>query len=435
MKSLTTRVITSAVIVLALFIGLTGLALERAFQKSSQSAIQDRLEAQLYVLMAETEVSDDLGLGINDPLPVPRLNLPGSGLYAWVLDQEHRPLWQSASTTGTAYVPGLNSFPGNTMQLGEEPHLYASLSIEWELNDTSLPLSFIVAEDMQAYHQELASYRTALWFWLGIMSFILIVALGLALYLGLMPLRRAAADIASVEAGQKEQLEGEYPTELQALTTNINTLIDHERVQMKRYRDALSDLAHSLKTPLAVMHGLISGKDDKEISTQLQRMDEIVQYQLQRASNAGRSALLPPVELTPIVERLLNSLEKVYIDKSVQVAKEISEGLKIRADSGDLMEMLGNVLDNAFKWTEQHIWFHAHEENGKLILSFEDDGPGISQQQANILLNRGARMDEQTPGHGIGLAIVQDIVSAYDGRLEIEGYEKGARVRITLPQS
>jgi two-component system sensor histidine kinase PhoQ len=435
MKSLTTRVISSAVIVLALFIGLTGLALERAFQKSSQSAIQDRLEAQLYVLMAETEVSDDLGLSINAPLPVPRLNLPGSGLYAWVLDQDRRPLWQSDSTTGTGYLPGLNSFPGNTLQLGEEPHLYASISIEWELNDTSLPLSFIVAEDMQAYHQELASYRAALWFWLGVMSFILLVALGLALYLGLMPLRRAAADIASVEAGQKEQLEGEYPTELQALTTNINTLIDHERVQMKRYRDALSDLAHSLKTPLAVMHGLISGKDDKEISSQLQRMDEIVQYQLQRASNAGRSALLPPVELAPIVERLLNSLEKVYIDKSVEVATEISEGLKARADAGDLMEMLGNILDNAFKWTEHHIWVRAHEENGKLILSFEDDGPGISQQQANTLLSRGARMDEQTPGHGIGLAIVQDIVSAYDGRLEIEGYEKGARIRITLPQN
>ena len=435
MKSLTTRVITSAVIVLALFIGLTGLALERAFQKSSQSAIQDRLEAQLYVLMAETEVSDDLGLSINDPLPIPRLNLPGSGLYAWVMDQNYRTLWQSASTTGTGFLPGLNSFPGNTLQLGEEPHLYASLSIEWELNDTSLPLSFIVAEDMQAYHQELTSYRTALWFWLGVMSFILLVALGLALYLGLMPLRRAAADIASVEAGQKEQLEGEYPTELQALTTNINTLIDHERVQMKRYRDALSDLAHSLKTPLAVMHGLISDKDEKEISSQLLRMDEIVQYQLQRASNAGRSALLPPVALAPIVERLLNSLEKVYIDKSVQVATEISEGLKLRADAGDLMEMLGNLLDNAFKWTEHHIWVRAHEENRKLILSIEDDGPGISQEQANILLNRGARMDEQTPGHGIGLAIVQDIVSAYDGRLEIEGYEKGARVRITLPQN
>jgi two-component system sensor histidine kinase PhoQ len=435
MKSLTSRVITSAVIVLALFIALTGLALERAFQTSSQSAIQDRLEAQLYVLMAETEVGDDLSLSINEPLPVPRLNLPESGLYAWVMDQQHRPLWQSTSTTGTGYVPGLNSFPGNTMRLGDKPHLYTSLSIEWEVRDSSLPLNFIVAEDMQSYHQELASYRTALWFWLGIMSCILLIALGLALYLGLMPLRRAAADIASVEAGQKTQLEGEYPTELQALTTNINTLIDHERVQMKRYRDALSDLAHSLKTPLAVMHGLISGRDETEVETQLRRMDDIVQYQLQRASNAGRSALSPPVELEPLIDRLLNTLEKVYLDKGIRVEKDIPDKLQVRADQGDLMEMLGNVLDNAFKWTRSGIWIRVHEEDSRIVISIEDDGPGISPEQARLILNRGVRMDEQTPGHGIGLAIVLDIVQAYEGKLEMEGYDQGARIRISLPQS
>jgi two-component system sensor histidine kinase PhoQ len=436
MKSLTARVIISTIIVLALFIGLTGLALERAFQNSSQSAIQDRLQAQLYVLMAETEVSPGLELSINAPLPVPRLNLPGSGLYAWIMDQNQQPLWQSTSTTGTGFIPELrlNSFPGIPLQLGGEPHLYTSISIEWEVDNQALPLTFVVAEDMQAYQQELASYRNTLRFWLGIMSFILLLALGIALYLGLKPLRRAASDIASVEAGTKEQLDGEYPTELQALTDNINTLIKHERVQMKRYRDALSDLAHSLKTPLAIMHGLISGKDDQEVSTQLQRMDEIVQYQLQRASNAGRSALAPPIPIAPIFSRLLNTLEKVYIDRSVHVETDIPEGLQIRGDQGDMMEMIGNVLDNAFKWTSSSIWVRVHEEDGKIILCIEDDGPGISAEQAQLILNRGVRMDEQTPGHGIGLAIVLDIVTAYNGTLELQGYDKGARIRIILPQ-
>ena len=434
MTSLTTRVTLSALAVLAIFITLTGLALDRAFKESALPAISERLNAQLYLTMAETELDAQGQLIMPANLPTARLNLPGSGLYAWILDGKDNTLWHSPSTIGFEATPPKTDTPFEQQPMAGSPYFIASLSVEWENNGTSVPLRFVVAEDQQAYRAELNRFRHTLWLWLGIMAALLLFALAVMLVWGLRPLRQAAGEVSAIEAGQQQRLNQNYPRELQQLTTNINTLLEHEQNQQRRYRDALADLAHSLKTPLAVLRGQEKAADPKTLNEQISRMDDIIQYQLQRAANAGRSALAAPISVIPTLERLITGLQKVYHDKGVTVIRNIEGDPKFRGDPGDLMELLGNLADNAFKWCRSQVIIEARNTEEKLLLSITDDGLGISEEQKNRIMQRGIRADESTPGHGIGLAMVRDIVDAYDGTLQIEQSESGgARITLVLP--
>jgi len=434
MTSLTSRVTLSAIIVLVVFITLTGLALEKAFEQSALPAISERLSAQLYLTMAETEIDNNGQLIMPNNLPTPRLNLPDSGLYAWIMDRKDQTIWQSPSTLGLSHTPPNTSSAFEQQAMGEIIYFISSLDVEWEYDNQSLPLRFVVAEDRQAYLNELKRFRHTLWFWLGIMAALLLLALALLLIWGLRPLRQAAAEVSAIESGQQQHLNRQYPKELQQLTGNINTLLAHEQGQQRRYRDALADLAHSLKTPLAILRSQEKMTDPKIIDDQISRMDDIIQYQLQRAANAGRSALMAPVAIKPTIERLIGSLHKVHHNKEVKLIQKIEADPMFRGDPEDLMELLGNLLDNAFKWCQGTIVIEATNTNHQLQIIIEDDGPGISAAQKDLILRRGVRADETTPGHGIGLAMVGDIINAYDGKLEISSGELGgARIGVTLP--
>jgi two-component system sensor histidine kinase PhoQ len=248
-----------------------------------------------------------------------------------------------------------------------------------------------------------------------------------------------ADELTRLERGEQERIAGSYPAEVQRLTDNLNTLLTHERSLQKRYRDALADLAHSLKTPLALVRGALrdAGRTDaaaRTLDEQVNRMDRIVAYQLQRASTSGRSGLAAPQPLRPAVERMLAALAKVYGDKRIATEVAVDAALRFRGDEGDLTELLGNLLDNAFKWGRAKVRVSAQATGARLTLTVEDDGQGIAPDQAQRVLERGVRADQSVPGQGIGLAVVRDIVDAYDGELRIERSGLGgARITLVLP--
>jgi two-component system sensor histidine kinase PhoQ len=267
---------------------------------------------------------------------------------------------------------------------------------------------------------------------------------------GLRPLRDVAREIHAIEAGEKELLSGTYPPELSALTGNLNGLLQRERGQMRRYRDALGDLAHSLKTPLAIMRGALANQSRGALSEKQQGLDAslaatvaeetekmqyIVDYQLQRAATAGpASPLASPLALSPVAKKIITSLDKVYHDKKISALLRIEPGLDFRCDHGDLLELLGNLLDNAYKWCSSKVELQAGNEDGYLTLRVEDDGPGIPAEEAANILQRGVRADQSTPGQGIGLAVVASIVQAYGGEIRIAASPLGgACVLIRLP--
>jgi two-component system sensor histidine kinase PhoQ len=258
----------------------------------------------------------------------------------------------------------------------------------------------------------------------------------------LQPLRRIENEIGEIEQGQRSELSGQFPTELTGVARNMNLLIDSERARSDRYRKTLGNLAHSLKTPLAAMRALLNqeasmGGADK-FNEQIDRMDEIVRYQLRKPSTSqAQNLVLARVPIEPEVDRLVAGLRKVYRDKAPVIESEVGAGLTFRGDAGDFLEMAGNLLDNACKWCQRTVRITVTgEPGGETQMTVADDGPGIPEDAAEMLLQRGTRLDENTPGHGIGLAIVKELAESCGGRLEIgRSNLGGARFTVTIPWS
>ena len=306
-------------------------------------------------------------------------------------------------------------------------------------------------ETAAPYYSEIAEFRTSLWSWLGGLAVLLLVLQVVFLRWGLAPLHRMARDLKSIESGASEELRGLYPRELKSVTDNLNLLIKSERKQQARYRTTLGDLAHSLKTPLAVITGVAAKLSQEKssglpaetlqqidtVEEQLERMNQIINYQLQRAVrvNAG-SALARQIKVWTVIDRILRALDKVYAEKAISHSTYIDKQATFFGDERDLMEIMGNVLDNAYKYGHGKLMVtvtvvRAWREQLSIVV--EDDGPGIAEDQRHYVLQRGARADTLAQGQGIGLAVVTDIVESYGGLIDLGASELGgARIQIVF---
>jgi two-component system sensor histidine kinase PhoQ len=443
--SLQARLLLAALLVLLAFIGLTGLALDRAFRESAESALQSRLQGYLFALLAAVDVDATGQPRFSRTLPEARFTRPGSGLYARVIREDGKAQLNSPSLLGLR-LPSppampLATFRYQTLYLDARPHYQLSYAIRWELDEQqSVRFTFQVIEDMQAYHQQINRYRRSLWGWLGGAALLLLLVQAMILRWGLNPLREVTRNLERIEQGEAEQLAGEYPKELQQLTDRINDLLQHTRLQLARYRDSLGNLAHSLKTPLAILNNTLSLQQieptiRQEAGEQLQRIQQIIDYQLQRAATAGQTSLQAAIEVAPLARQVLGALRKVFADKDLEIETTLPADLVCHCDQGDLMEVLGNLLENACKWARHAVRISARQaEDGMVILRIEDDGPGIPAEIRERVRRRGERADAGTPGHGLGLAMVQEIVLLYGGSLTIDSSELGgAAIEVRLP--
>ena len=446
--SLNARLTLAASVVLAGFLGLTGLALDRAFAEAGLAAVRDRLQGQVYTLLTAADVDRRGRLVMPHALPEARLAAPDSGLYARIVAPGGAVLWHSPSLLGIdiAFPPaagdGVAAFA--PVRAGDGRELYAlSFAVTWETGaGASLRLAFQVAESRAVLAGQAAQFRRTLWGWLGAAAIGLLLAQGLTLRFGLAPLRRVGAELDEVEAGRRRYLSDRYPREIARLSGRINAFIDSGRRRLERSRDALGALAHSLKTPLAVLASVLETDADGEtvrrtLEEQGARMRRTIDYQLQRAAASGPTPMAPAVALEPLARRIVEALAKVYADKGLSLEIDAAAGLAFNADEGDLTEILGNVLDNACKWarTRARVRIDTLDGSHTLRLRVEDDGPGIPADRLDAVLDRGVRADSATEGHGIGLAVVREIVvEVYGGRIEVgSGALGGAAVEIRLP--
>ncbi len=437
--SLNQRIILSATLVLVIFITLTAAALDRAFVDSSEIALRDRLTSQLYALMAAAEI-DKTGVIMPSSELDALLGLPSSGVYAYITDQTGQIMWRSSSVLGAkppqpvVLTSGEKSFSKTTVD--KYDYYSFAYGVNWATESDVIAITFNITTDLVSFNRQISEYRITLWGWLVVMAMLLLVSQALILRWGLSPLRRVGKELNSIENGEQEQIQQNYPREIERLTSNINTLLQQERDQKTRYRNALGDLAHSLKTPLAVLQSGLSESADEHsdaMQQQITRMNAIVEYQLQRAATAGSASIGKSVNVSSVIDRMLESLDKVYRDKSIKVNVAVDKTLLFKGDEGDLMELLGNLLDNAYKWTRYQIDVFAEQQGNKLLLQISDDGPGIEAEDVETIMQRGARADQLIAGHGIGLSIVANIVEAYQGKLLIEKSQAGgAEVSVVL---
>jgi two-component system sensor histidine kinase PhoQ len=457
--SLEARQLLAATLGLIAFLGLTGYALDRAFNETATNSLRERLRSYASAYYAGSEISRRLEFQPPYVPPDPRFSQPGSGLYAAAAGPNID--WASASTLGRELPLDRTIAVGQTklsepIELvdksgGRVEKVYRfAMGVIWEdgsgKNKREIPFTFYVFEDTATLDRQVGVFRLALWRYLVLAGLLLLLAQMFALRWSLQPLRRVTRELARVQRGSAEGMSGLHPRELAPLTESINAFIVSERENLDRYRNTLSDLAHSLKTPLAVLRtSLDSGVDETtlrdEVRNQVQRMSEIVSYQLSRGASTGHQLFAAPLEIEARAEGIVTSLEKVYVGKRVLCEFELDPGARFHGDQGDLMELLGNLLENAFKWARQRVLLSARSESTRpnrrpgLLLTVEDDGPGIQPEQVDRLLQRGVRGDERVQGHGIGLSIVQNIVRSYHGELTVDASKElgGARFTVRIP--
>jgi two-component system sensor histidine kinase PhoQ len=438
-RSITSRLLTSNLLILAAFLGFAGTALDRAFRTSAETAAQEQLQAHVYTLLSAAEEDERGRMRLPENLAAPAFNQPDSGLYAEVDGENGAYRWRSGSLLGRGLDLVTASRPGETRF-----HVSADLAIfdhgiAWE-DDYGDPIAYslTVAMDSMALKKEQAAFRETLWLWLGGAAILLLLAQTLLARWGLAPLRAMSAAVQRIESGESSEIEGPVPTELHGLSHNLNSLIRQNRLRQERVRNSLADLAHSMKTPLAVLRGAAQQRGDQalrdQISEQTLRIDEIVSYQRQRAAVAGTSGVTHPILLAPILRRLRASLDKVHHDRRPTCTLQLSDQTQLRADEGDLFELFGNLLENAYKHCETQVRVSAWEHEHQMQVDIEDDGKGIADAEVERLLRRGERADQRHPGEGIGLAVASEIIAQYSGNLRILHSDLGgARVSILLP--
>lgn len=433
--SLQARQLLAASLGLIAFLGLTGYALDQAFVEAASSTMRQRLQNYAWAYMRSTELLRNGDIIPPETPPDARLSSVGSGLYAAILADDYR--WESESALGRDLPLGQPLKPGEERYEGpiDTPSgaIYLqSMGMAWEISDIKeVNVTVHVAETTTSMDRQVTAFRRALWAYLGAAGVLLFALQTLVLRWSLSPLRRVVGDMEQITAGQKERLDGGYPQELGLLTDSLNELIDVGREQITRNRNILGDLAHSLKTPLAVMRSELDSDHSidemrRVVDDQVARMNQIVAYQLSRAATSGHQTFAAPIQIASSAEEIVSSLEKVYASKNILCEFDIDPSANFYGERGDLMELLGNLLENAFKWARSKVLLSvrattvAPQRRAAILITVEDDGPGIAPEDVDSLLQRGVRGDERVHGHGIGLAIVQDLVKAYRGELSVE---------------
>lgn len=423
--SLRRRLIGAALLWLALALAASGTVLRVAFEDSIERTFQLRLLTAARSLAAALEVAPDGSLTMVRPLGDPRFDQPLAGWYWQVADENgvllrSRSLWDTVLPMLPAPEPGAVVFGRVRGPQGE-----TLLTAERDLTfpDRDRPVHVAVAASRHDIDRELKTFDRLL-----LISFVLLAA-GLAAAMavqvgyGLRPLKRLTGQLEVLRRRPGQRLSGGYPAEIAPLAEAMNAVLDHDAELVDRARTHVGNLAHGLKTPLSVMRAeLSSGQADAQVlADQIERMGRMVEHHLTRARAEASSAraLGATIAVAGVADEIATMLSKIHADRDLAIVNDCPPAACFAGDREDLAELIGNLMENACKWARSRVRITA-TPGTELVLSVEDDGNGLSEEDRAHATRRGARLDESAPGHGLGLSIVRDLAALYGGRLELD---------------
>jgi two-component system sensor histidine kinase PhoQ len=445
-RSLRLRLMLAAAVLAILFMLAMLPALQKAFSLALRESIEQRLASDVTTLISAARLEDDR-LQMPSLLPDEQFNLPDSRLMGYVYDRSGHKVWSSRAALGEAidYTPRYDGegtvFSRVHQADGGEFFVY---DVEVKLlGGRSAAYSFVAIQPVREYQQTLSGLRWQLSTGFGLAVVFLLLLLWGGMTWSLQALRHLSLELDQIESGKRGSLSDQHPRELLRLTDSLNRLLDSERQQRGRYRDSLDDLAHSLKTPLAVLQGISEtlaqrsreSESARILQNQIERMSQQIGYQLQRASLRKSGLVRHQVLLAPLLDSLCNTLDKVYRDKAVTPILDVPGPARVPMEQGALLEVLGNLLENAYRLCVAQVRVRLVILDDYLELWIEDDGPGVPADQRERILQRGERLDRQNPGQGIGLAVVKDIIESYGAQLTLGASSLGGaafRVRLRL---
>ena len=434
MKSIQRRLslgLISGLLIAGLVVGQVSIWLfENGLQRYLESGLQNDSENLLIALSRTPQ-----GLQLDERRISPAYQRPFSGHYfSIVFDDTH---WRSRSLWD-AQLPK-SSHPGldRTLEPGPDGQMLLVLNSNYQRFGQTV--SITVAQDYTPIRKSFQQVqRVGLGIWVVALIVILLLQ-RLTVRTALRPLETARKQIIQLQAGQRSQLDEQVPQELEPLVTQINHLLIHTEDNLKRSRNAVGNLGHALKTPLAVLFSL--AKDPRlaaypQIQSTLSEQLEYIQQRMNRELNRARLAgdALPGAHFEADAEMpsLMATLGMIY-GEHLDLKFNVPPGLHMPWDREDMLELLGNLLDNACKWADSQVELRIVQKENEFEIEVQDDGPGIPESERDQVFSRGTRLDEQTSGHGLGLGIVRDVVEAWEGEMQLStGTLGGLSVLIKL---
>ena len=451
--SLRVRLLTGTLVWVIATIVIAGWGLSSLFRQHVELQFNAELKTHLDQLAAHLVIDAGGRPALTTPLSDPRLSKPYSGLY-WQIDRVAGEATPAAAglLRSRSLWDGVLAVPDDTPANGEiHQHRVAGpdgatlgmiermVSLEARPDQAASVFRLVVAADEQLMIAPIGRFNDALWLALGVLGLGLVIAAIVQVAVGLAPLGRLRRALVAVRNGETQQLDGDFPVEIKPLVDEFNAVLAQNSEIVGRARTQAGNLAHALKTPLSVLANAAAGKDGelaRLVNDQVDMARRQVDYHLARA-RAAAAVRIPGSHtlLQPVVEGLLRVMRRVHAARNLElVVRPMADGLTFRGEQQDLQEMLGNLFDNACKWARQRIEFQAVPDRGQLIITLDDDGPGIAAARREAMIHRGARDDEQIPGSGLGLAIVDDLARLYDGRIELTDSPLGGlRATLILP--
>lgn len=448
-RSLTARMVSAAGLWCLLVLGAAGLLLSSLFKEAMERNFDARLGADLENLVAAIEAAPNQQVIQTRPLGDPRYERAYSGWYWQIRGRSgillrSRSLWDGELTDATGAAPSQppptpGEFGESVAALGPNGENIRIFTRRLQLPGDAPPYAFSVAGATSEMRAASRRFNRALVLSLGALGLGLLVALVVQVRYGLSPLREAQRALTAIRTGSREKLEGAFPSEIQPLAQELNALLEQNGRVVDRARTHVGNLAHGLKTPLSVLRNAaheLADADRTGIERQLGYMQDQIDRYLARARAAGPIGLRRGrTPVLAVVDELERTLRKIYRDRPLAMSIAGDRDLAFAGDAQDLQEILGNLLDNAFKWGRRKIQVTVRVTGPSgLTIEVSDDGPGLAPEGRATVLQRGRRLDESTPGSGLGLDIARDIAELYGGEIELsEGPEGGLMVTAHLP--
>lgn len=434
--SLKLRCMLLAFIALSLALPATLSVLKSAYETDAKIQIKQKLEIQSLVILAEIEFQDGI-MTMPEQMPISGFNLPNSGLYATIFEGSVSH-WQSPSSLDIkAPPPAAPMAVGNsrftTITVAQNLYFQYTFKAEFEDEGSYRPVTVSIIQDTVEFDRRYQQYTHIIHLILAGLALLIMAILAITLVMALYPLSHLKRQIKALQDQQVTVINTRYPPELDSVKSQINRLVEAEQAQRQRYRNSLGDLAHSLKTPLAV---LMTIKDLPQLAKPaIGQLDAIIQRQLKRATTVNASSTVEHSDIFAITEQITFAMAKIYKDKQLIFDNLIPADTMLPMDKTDIMEVMGNLLDNAAKAASRRVEVSILSNNlNQLHIVVDDDGNGIPAKQRQELTIRGNRLDSYTEGQGIGLAVVWDILTAYSGTLVIgDNPLGGARFEIQIP--